>query len=540
MKNARKQMPANAKRKAAKTGRRLQFEPLESRAVLSAIALGPAPLDVVPSLDYAPLVWPERAPVADAATYRLQHAASAADRNQVSGLSDAMRGAPSLSLERNLMREDDTVGLNLASVRDVIVRPGAPFIAIAGLLPGQRNAVPFETVTMQTLSMGNGGLAVTTMFSDVWSAPAPLAMGQYTITLDLSIVAPAPVVAAPEIIRMPLQVDAVDAGSALTVHDHAPPVDYHFAATAHLAPARPMPAPRAADALRNFAPLTDARPGTAEGDRSASALRTASAIAVEETPTGEGGPISLAYQASRSSDGSAGLANSLRTNRSSAQEGGYVDLGGLSDIPLGQLGDGEAARGNADEASATGPLGISGQDGDWTQDGPPAVVDKTQRSDQSPPRLAESTDAGAERQQTLNAEEGGAVELVAISADDSTWLPSEGSAERIAEVKKIPLDNGSAMFHAFDLATEPIQPDSSSLPVTGAGDDSVTSPTATAVPVSVDSPAHEKPGAADPVRDGQASLQPAGISSVIVASLLTIATRVHTHEPLTNRRRIPL
>ena len=546
MRNDRKQLPADS-RTGAKAWRRLQFEPLESRAVLSIIGFGPMPAITVGPMIGAASAPPERVLSAEfgpSAPEAVARAVLPVDRYQADGPATAAPGLP--SLWRALLTTDypDGAERGAASVSS-LARPGtrlprdespadngetaaAGAAGAASLSPG----APSDSTSSQApgcstdsspadilVSGSGGGVVFTIIDNESPSLSAPVAPDR------------APTPPTPPEADMTVQIMAMGGAS----YNDAPPIE--LVAMAHSMAARPPSPPHATDAPPYLTPASDSQSAGVRNDagRQESAIQGAYAVSSEGNPAGQTSFVSSPYQAAPTTNGTSTL-NSLRTSGSDGQEGGYVDIDGLSETEAAQPMPGDAKDLPSANSAASGD-----RDGKVPRDARAVAADTDPPDDQSTDQLTDSAAPGGKPAATLNSDEGGAVDLAAIPADDAKSVPHDSplpaDAERVAEVKDVPLYNGLGLFHAFELATEPTEPGAPSAPTAERGEQAAPPAAATAVPLSDASAPHEKTGADRPVLETHAGLQPVGVSSIVLASLLAVPTRVQREEPTSKRPR---
>ena len=157
---------------------------------------------------------------------------------------------------------------------------------------------------------------------------------------------------------------------------------------------------------------------------------------------------------------SAGFAGSLPVDSPDNAEGGYVDIGSPS-AASGLLNPAQQTPTSSPDAGGVGDPATGGEPvGDAPHDGIGVARDDAKPTaahddEVVPLDVAEQDSTHA----PLNSAEGGMVELAAAAPQDalpvSTKSPQPG--ETLRNMKEIELDNGLGLFHAFELATTPLQ-----------------------------------------------------------------------------------
>ena len=174
----------------------------------------------------------------------------------------------------------------------------------------------------------------------------------------------------------------------------------------------------------------------------------------------DSGPIALSASEPDLGLSSTGrLVGSQPANSPDAAEGGYVEIGDIPLVSKPFTPAEETPRWKVGEGSAGDPYQASIK----TYRAISAALRRMTVGRRTSVPMASSTRTGGTELRTLaERREGGMVELAAAAPQDaepiSTKLPAAEHGVSLPNVKEIELDNGLGLFHAFKLATTPIQP----------------------------------------------------------------------------------
>jgi len=241
-----------------------------------------------------------------------------------------------------------------------------------------------------------------------------------------------------------------------------------------------------------------------------------------------------------SSSGESGLAAernlgsgvASRAGSTSASEGGFIDIAPDAETPSRSSepwDTGDPARsGLGEEAESRDAARIA-------KDDDPQASKRSSGSD----ALEDATEGSGG---SSKSPEGGMIELAAafLPTDGSSRVsgPSSGAAggDQFTGDKEIRMDNGVALFHAFELATAPnLQGDR---PNSAWTEGSQSGPLeTTAPPANPDSAAGAEAASAEKKPEGQPVQRAGVLQAIAVASFLAALDRVHQEERFAERRR---
>ncbi len=517
--------PTDRSQKRQSGRRQLRFEPLESRSLLSAIAVtAPAAHRNPPSLGWLPqrneIVTP--AAIGQGVGWSEQVGSS---RQPVSagGLDSLISTPMAASPDGRLL-----AGRELGNAPPAL--PTQLYDLIAESMVTMERLSPYGTMS----PLGVPGASYDLMH--VADSPAGVDRPEEPSGQSDSMAA--------AVSTMPLSIEMILAGpTAYSVTYGGAPSGHSGIALAQFLPSRSAAPPAGGNAARGFASFPGGRSDTSGGEgggaRSSAALSSMPALS---TSLGSGSN-SAAPPASTSDFGSrasAGTAGSLSADSSNDAEGGYVDIGNMP----GASGLLSPARQSPieglDDGSVGDPVSSGGPAGDAPRDGVGVVKDDPQPADAhaddvAPLDLAEQASAPS----PSNAAEGGMVALAVAAPQDaqpvSTESPQPGGA--LPNMQEIELDNGLGLFHAFELATAPLQLGNRAAEGSEKTSETGRPSAADALPMP---PAHSavKPAKSEDNDLGEeVGLRPVALSSVVFAAMLVPVANAGRARGSSDRRR---
>jgi hypothetical protein len=504
----RKRLTGRSQKQTPDWRRRLRFEPLESRSLLSvATVAAPGPRANLPPVEWLP-PRPEAVFSADArenANFSVQTEALLLSLPS-HGLSNSVAAPLASSPDRPSPLESEFVNAALSSIgypRDLVTESTATLAQSPP--PGATISSSVRAVSYDLTHPGDSfaGLAPHEELDSSGDSIAglPTALPEARLSEEVIFVGEAPAFAS----------------------YGGPPTGHSAVAMAQSIPVRSAGL-SAADTFRSLATFLGNRLDTSSGDNGGLTQSMLGQSSMQPASNPESNSIPVSPLASASDLGSSATARSvgsLPADSADAAEGGYVEIdntqlasglfspirqtptwsndGGKTSDPLAQNGQQEDV-----------PLGVSGIAKDIGQPAELRFADVVQ------PELADQDSARA-----ANAAEGGMVELAAAAQDAqpiSTQSPTPEYGDPFPNVKEIELDNGLGLFHAFELATAPALHGDQVSPGSEKTGEALP-PEAHVSPTPLGPTATKKSASENNDLNRQATLRPTILSSVLLAAM---------------------
>jgi hypothetical protein len=524
----RKRSTDRPQRQQSRQRRQLRFEPLESRSLLSAIAVA------------APEAGGNLAPVES-----LPQPTVAVSPAGLGGIANGLAQAEMTRLQatsRSLV--DQIMGLNAASL-DGRQPLGSLFANSVAFSTGNAHNSIGESMVISSQSLprlslmslsGRGAWYDSTPFggSLVDLAPPGESSGSAGSINGMSMAMP----------ESRLSVEVVSANpEPVSAWRGSPTAGRSMIAATQLMPGRSLGLSAGTDVLHALTPLPNGRFDAFAVDSGGPIGSMPEQYAILPVASSASGSSVVALPVSGSDPwfgSTVHSAGSLPASSYDVAEGGYVEIG---DTPLtsgrftparetnawsldgGNLGDPATHDSQIDDVSRE--VGILARN-----EGRPAQRHSDDRSDDT----VQIELADENTSQPSNAAEGGMVELSAAAPQDvQPSSTNSEDAEPLPNAKEIELDNGLGLFHAFELATAPTQHGdevgeaAEKTGGAGAGPEADTSATP-------DVSAMKKSASAESDADGQAVLRGAAFSSVLLAAMLVPISSIRREKRASERR----
>jgi hypothetical protein len=427
--------------------RPLRFEPLESRSLLSVIAVAaPATHSDLPPVESIPHST-ETVSQADTGRGENLFPEIETPRQPIlsSGVGNLLTGPTAEPSDRPLPFGEERVGSapspteyphDLIAESMATLTPLPPRESLTSLSP--------HTVSHNLMPAGDSfaGLAPHPESSGLAGsfAEPPSVLPESRLFVDIVFLSPVPVFAR--------------YGGAPTGHSLTTP--------AQSLPPRSASLSVGADALRDLASLVGTRSDASFTDAGHLAGSTSgqSLMLPATNSAGNSSPV-----ATTSSGSDLGLNSTARfvgsgpANSPDAAEGGYLEIGNVPSVSVPSTPTQETPIWSLDEANIYDPSTPGGQHEDVLPGEGSIAKDDGRLADKKSNDIVQLELAEQDSEHSPNTAEGGMVELAAAAPQNtqpiSTTSPQNG--DPLPNVKDIELDSGLGLFHAFELATAPTQ-----------------------------------------------------------------------------------
>jgi hypothetical protein len=512
--------------------RRLRFEPLESRSLLSAVAVATPEAHA----NVAPVEW---------SPHQVEVNSPAKFTEDMDGFAQAEwphPNGPSGSLASSFTAPSTESSDGHAPLESQFFN-----LTTSSLSPsGYSHALMAESmVTLAQLPLrdlmeffGGRGAAFNSIFLGSRSAAlSPHEDSSGSVGSDFGSSA-----ALPEI-RLSVDVVSISQTPSFAWYG-GPPSVRTMLTTAQSVAARPASLPAGTDAVRNLAPFLAARSETSAADGGSLPASTAgqSSMPPPANPASGSRPFSLPASGSDPGLGSTiQLVGSLPAGSSAAAEGGYVDIGNAPSASRLAAPAQEMPTGNLDGGNLGDPLALGSQHeeapyelgGVATDDGRPT----NERSDE----ILQPESAEQDSARSPSAAEGGMVELAAAASQDSqpisTKAPAPEYGNPLPSVKEIELDKGLGIFHAFELATIPTDEGDQSGESSQRASEAGVPPQANVSPTPAGPSALKDSASKNDDLDRRAAIHTSLSSSILLAAMLVPIGSVRRDKRLSDRYR---